>query len=302
MGWLAKKLRVHNIYIRLAFAEFLGTCILIIFGDGSVAQSVLSMSAKGGFLSINWSWCVAVMLGAYSCVNVSGGHINPAVSLAMACIGRLSWKKLPVYMLAQYLGAFTGAAVVYLVYFEAISNYDGGVRVVDPSNMTATAGIFATYPAGYLSVGEGLADQIVGTMMLVLALMSFTDRRNANIPVFLVPVVAGMTVLVIGTAYGLNCGYAINPARDLGPRLFTAIAGWGGEVFSYRNYNWFWVPIVGPHIGAILGSLIYLLLVEIHWPVEHDLTYHEDCDEQNKGMNRSHSTNNTGEDNEGLVY
>ncbi|KAF6034641.1 hypothetical protein EB796_007061 [Bugula neritina] len=102
-------------------------------------------------------------------------------------------------------------------------------------------------------------------MMLTISLMAITDRRNADVPKFLVPVLAGLTVFVIGAAYGYNCGYAINPARDLSPRIFTALAGWGTDVFSFRNYNWFWVPIVGPHIGAVLGALIYLLLIECHW-------------------------------------
>ncbi|KAF6034640.1 hypothetical protein EB796_007060 [Bugula neritina] len=164
MSSISAKLRIRNQYVRVAFAEFLGTCILIIFGDGSVAQSVTSSSSKGEFISINWSWCMAVMFGAFSCVNVSGGHINPAVSLAMALIGRLKWTLLPVYMLAQYLGAFVGASIVYLVYFEAIKNFSGGVMLTDPMYTNATAGIFSTYPQSYLTAGEGLADQVTQTV------------------------------------------------------------------------------------------------------------------------------------------
>ncbi|XP_014677028.1 PREDICTED: aquaporin-3-like [Priapulus caudatus] len=87
-----------------------------------------------------------------------------------------------------------------------------------------------------------------------------------SVPKGLIPVSVGATVGAIGMAYGYNCGYAVNPARDLGPRILTAMAGWGVEVFSYRDYNWFWIPVVGPHIGAIAGALLYQLFVGVHWP------------------------------------
>ncbi|KAF6034639.1 AQP9 [Bugula neritina] len=264
-------LKIKSYAIRVAFAEFLGTCILLVIGLGSIVQSVTSHTAYGTFTSTNWAWGMAVMF-KLTVTLLLGGHINPAISLAMAVIGRLQWKLLPVYMLAQYLGAFVGTAIVYLVYFEAIENYSGGVKLTDPTLANSTAGIFSTYPQEFLSVTEGLADQIVGTMMLLLPIMAITDRRNADVPKFLVPVLVGLAVFAIGAAYGYNCGAAINPARDLSPRIFTALAGWGTEVFSFRNYNWFWVPIVGPHIGAILGAIIYLFLVELHWDSEDELS------------------------------
>ncbi|XP_067942605.1 aquaporin-7-like [Watersipora subatra] len=295
MKWLAGKLRVNSFALRVAFAEFLGTCILIVFGDGSVAQSKLSMTANGEFLSINWCWCMAVVIGAFVSLNVSGGHINPAVSLAMSCVGRLKWSLLPVYFLAQYIGAFTGAALVYLVYYEALRNFETAEGIDRKSNVSATGGIFATYPQDYLTAAEGFADQVVGTMMLVMSLMALTDKKNADVPKFLIPLFAGLTVFAIGAAYGYNCGYAINPARDLGPRIFTSLAGWGVSPFSYREYNWFWVPIVGPHVGAILGAWLYLLLIEFHWKEEEETT-----ESKYQVQNENQSAN--GVDNEGLVY
>merc|ERR1712071_60576 len=117
------------------------------------------------------------------------------------------------------------------------------------------AGIFATYPASWLSIQGGIGDQILGTMLLLLCICAATDEKNTVVPPSLAPMYVGFAVLGVGVSFGANCGYALNPARDLSPRLLTFIAGWGNQVFSYKNFTWFWIPIVGPHIGAILGSL-----------------------------------------------
>jgi glycerol uptake facilitator-like aquaporin len=119
-----------------------------------------------------------------------------------------------------------------------------------------TAGIFATYPQPFLSLAGGLIDQIVGTALLMSCVLALTDQRNAGAPLWLVGPLVGGLVVAIGVAFGFNAGYAINPARDFGPRLFTAIAGWGGGVFTAGN-GWWWVPIVGPVIGASLGAALY---------------------------------------------
>ncbi|XP_064646833.1 aquaporin-7-like isoform X2 [Lineus longissimus] len=267
MSWrefLAQKCRIKNELIRLFLAEFLGTWILMTFGNGSVAQSVLTAESAGTFLSVNWAYGFGVMFGVYASFNVSGGHINPAVTLAMAMLGRLQWRKVPVYIVGQFLGTIASSAVVYGVYYDALNNFDGGNRtVVGP---TATAGIFATYPKEYVSTWTGLGDQIVGTALLLMCVCAVVDKLNADPQQGLIPLVIGMIVVAIGLAFGSNCGYAINPARDLGPRIFTALAGWGGAVFSFRGYNWFWVPVVGPIVGAILGALTYQIMVGIHWP------------------------------------
>ncbi|KAG8227817.1 hypothetical protein J437_LFUL010975 [Ladona fulva] len=236
-------------------------------GDCSVAQSVLSHTANGGFLSINFAWGLAVMLGALISGGVSGGHINPAVTLAMAIIGKFSWKKVPHYILAQYIGAFFASACVYLIYLgiplssDALDAFDGGVRAVPD-----TAGIFATYPADHLSLLIGFCDQVLGTFILLLAVCAITDKKNMQVPQGLVPLLIGLVVVAIGASLGFNCGYAINPARDLAPRLFTLAAGWGLKTFTYKA--WWWVPILGPHVGAILGAGLYAFMVEFHWPPE----------------------------------
>lgn len=249
---------------REAAAEFLGTFILICFGAGVVAQTVLSTQANGSYLGINIGWALGVMLGVYVAAGVSGGHLNPAVTVALAVHRGFPWSKVAPYALAQTAGAFAASALVFATYREAFTAFDGGARMVEGA--TATAGIFATYPQPYLSLAGGFVDQVAGTLLLMVGVLAVTDQKNAAPPAYLVaPLVAGL-VLAIGVAFGFNAGYAINPARDLGPRLFTAVAGWGPGVFTAGN-GWWWVPIAGPIVGAILGTWIYDALIARHHPV-----------------------------------
>ena len=249
--------------LKEAAAEFLGTFILIVFGVGMVAQTVLSRNAAGSYLAINLGWGLAVMLGVYTAAGVSGAHLNPAVSVALAVRRGFPWPKVPVYAASQVAGAFVASAVVFLTYQEALGAFDGGVRQVQGA--TGTAGIFATYPQPFLSTMGGLIDQIVGTALLMAGVLAITDERNAGPPSWLVAPIIGGLVVAIGMAFGFNAGYAINPARDFGPRLFTAVAGWGAGVFTAGN-AWWWVPIVGPTVGAVLGAVLYDVCVGRHLP------------------------------------
>lgn len=248
---------------REAAAEFLGTFILIVFGVGSVAQAVLSHAGDSAKLSINLAWGLAVTMGVYVAGGISGAHLNPAVTLALAVYRRFSWKKVPAYMGAQFLGAFVASIVVYAVYHEALNSFDGGVReILGPQG---TAGIWATYPQAFLSTFPGgLIDQIIGTGLLVIVIFALSDQKNISPTSNLTPLLVGAAVVLIGMTFGFNSGYAINPARDLAPRLFTALFGWGSDVF--RVANWWWVPVVGPCVGAILGGLTYDLVIAKHHP------------------------------------
>ena len=239
---------------REVLGEFLGTFVLILFGVGVVAQVTLGAGATGQYVSISWAWGLGVMLGVYVSAGASGGHLNPAVTVALAAWRGFPWGKVGPYMAAQTAGAFVASAVVYVVYADALQHFDGGTRQV--TGALGTAGIWATYPQPWLSTLGGLVDQIVGTAVLVLVVFAVTDPRNSPPQANITPVVVGLLVVAIGMAYGLNSGYAINPARDFGPRLFTALAGWGGEVFNAGN-GWWWVPIAGPMIGGPLGGLVY---------------------------------------------
>jgi MIP family channel proteins len=243
-------------------AEFFGTFILVVFGTAVDAQVLLSKQQSGQYLSINLGWGLGVMMGVYVAGGISGAHLNPAISLALAVQKKLAWGKVIPYCVVQVAGAFAAAAVTYLVYVEAMGAFDLGVRTVPGfGSDTATAGIFATYPSPHLStVPGGLIDQVVGTALLVVCIFGITDAKNIGAPSNLAPICIGALVVLIGMTFGFNCGYAINPARDFGPRLFTAFAGWGRAVFQAGDPNyfgWWWVPIVGPLAGGVLGAFLY---------------------------------------------
>jgi MIP family channel proteins len=251
---------------REAAAEFLGTFVLIVFGSAVVAQVLLSGGSHGGYISINLAWGLAVTMGVYVSAGVSGAHLNPAVTLALAVHRQFPWRKVLPYWAAQMAGAFVASAVTFFTYHEAFDRFDGGVRQVTGPH--ATAGIFATYPQEFLSnVPGGVVDQVVGTALLILVIFAIGDRRNSAPDAAIAPVLVGLLVVLVGMTFGFNAGYAINPARDLGPRLFTAVAGWGSEVFR-AGHHWWWVPIVGPCVGAVLGGAVYDLLITRHHPQE----------------------------------
>lgn len=248
---------------RELFAEFLGTFVLIVFGVAVVAQVVLSRQTSGEYLSINFGWGLGVAMAVYVSGGVSGAHLNPAVTVALAATRNFPWGKVLPYAIAQVAGAFVASAVVHLTYREALDAFDGGVRQI--LGAQGTAGIFATYPQPFLSILGGFVDQVVGTALLMIGVLAVTDTRNNATPGWLTPVVVGGLVVAIGVAFGFNAGYAINPARDFGPRLFTALAGWGRGVFGAAG-GWWWVPIVAPCIGAVMGAFAYDLLVFRHHP------------------------------------
>ena len=240
---------------REVLAEFLGTFVLILFGVGVVAQFVLSKGSAGSFLAINIAWGIAVAMGAYVSAGVSGAHLNPAVTLALAVHRDFPWSKVGPYIAGQFVGAILASAVVYFTYAEALTAFDGGVRQV--LGAQGTGGIWATYPQPFLSVFPGgFLDQVVGTGALMGVILAITDQKNNAAPSGLVPVIVGLVVVVVGASFGYNAGYAINPARDLGPRLFTAVAGWGPAVFTAAN-GWWWVPVVAPCVGAVGGAWLY---------------------------------------------
>ena len=253
--------------IREMAAEFLGTFVLIIFGCASVAQVVLSQHGNGEYLSINLGWAFGVTMGVYMAGGVSGAHLNPAVTLALASLRGFPWRKVIPYCVAQLAGAFVASALVYAVYYDALNHFDGGTRQVVGSQ--ATAGIWATYPQSFLSpFPGGVVDQVVGTALLVLCIFALSDKRNHAASADLAPLAVGAVVLVIGMTFGYNSGYAINPARDLGPRLFTYLAGWGSQVFT-AGQGWWWVPVVAPMVGGVLGGLVYdSFITRFHPPEE----------------------------------
>lgn len=265
-------IRVKNQLIRETIGEFFGTFVLTIIGNAAIAVIVLNGVANSGAVVIPLAWGLGLTFAIFVCGGVSGAHVNPAVTVAFATIGKFPWKKVIPYMLSQYLGAFVAAAILFLVYRDGIEAFDNGIRSVPP-NVTATANIFSCFPQTFTSTFTCVIDQIVGTGLLLVAVCSITDERNMNVPKGMAPLMIGLTLCSIMFGFASNCGAPLNPARDLGPRIFTAMAGWGTEVFSVRDYNWFWIPVIGPHIGAIVGVWIYTFAVEAHWPnTSYDLT------------------------------
>lgn len=247
------------------------------FGCGSVAQLQLSDGTHGIFLAVNLSFGFAATLGILVCGQVSGGHLNPAVTFALCLLGREKWRKFPVYFLFQTLGAFLGAGIIFGMYFDALQR-----KVISDPNNELPIGIFATYPGTHLSMVNGFFDQLIGTAALIICVLAIVDPYNNPIPQGLEAFTVGFTVLVIGLSMGFNSGYAVNPARDLGPRLFTSIAGWGSRVFTNGNY-WFLVPIFAPFLGTIVGVIVYQLMVG--WHVEGEVRDRKKATEDNVKLN-----------------
>ncbi|XP_074020646.1 aquaporin-10 [Numenius arquata] len=258
-------LRVRNQLARELLAELLAVFILILITLSGSAQMVTTSETKGNFLSAYLAGALAVMVAIYTAGGVSGAHLNPAFSLAMCLLEQFPWWKFPIFMAVQTFGAFIASGAVYAVHYDAIWHYSNGTLTT--SGPRETASIFATYPADYVSITNGFVDQVIGTAVLIVGLLATMDTRNKAVPKGLEPVVVALLVFSIELSMGSNCGCPMNPARDFGPRLFTYVAGWGAEVFS-RGNGWWWVPVVAPLLGAVVGSALYQLLVAFHHPVE----------------------------------
>ncbi|XP_004072505.1 aquaporin-3 [Oryzias latipes] len=257
---LARTFQIRNKLLRQSLAECLGTLILVMFGCGACAQHVLSEGSHGRFMTVNFAFGFGATLGILVCGQVSGGHLNPAVTFALCLLGRERWRKFPMYFLFQTIGAFFGAAIIFGMYYDALWDFPESFNM----NVTSpTAGIFSTYPAKHLTLLNGFFDQFIGTSALIVCILAIVDPYNNPIPQGLEAFTVGFVVLVIGLSMGFNSGYAVNPARDLGPRIFTAMAGWGMEVFTARD-GWFLIPIFAPFLGAIFGTMIYQLMVGFH--------------------------------------
>jgi glycerol uptake facilitator protein len=235
-------------------AEFLGTFVLILFGTGVVAMTVLFGTGvpgeivKGGYTNITLGWGLGVTMGIYVAGRKTGAHLNPAVSLSLAVFRGFPWRKVIPYSVAQTAGAFCAAAVVFV-------NYRPAFERVDPA-LETTAGIFTTFPAFPLSPLSGFFDQMVGTALLMALILAITEDRPASTIGNLGPIAIGLVVVAIGVSFGGMHGYAINPARDLGPRLFTVVAGFKNNGLTDGSLV-FWVPIAGPLLGGLIGSATY---------------------------------------------
>ncbi len=235
-------------------AEFAGTMILILFGCGVVAQVVAT--GVGEVPSIHWAWGLGVVFGVYVAGRMSGAHLNPAVTIALAAFKGFPWRKVGPYSLAQFLGAFVAALLVRWNYSEALATFD-------PGNTRKSQGVFSTLPNTDLGVSEwgAFRDQIIGTAILLFLILAVVDMLNTPPQANLAPFIIGLIVVGIGMAWGANAGYAINPARDFGPRVASYFTGYEGAFSDATGYPYWWIPIVAPIIGGVIGAGLYQALV-----------------------------------------
>ncbi len=243
----------HRRLLGECIAEFLGTMVLILFGCGVVAMTMLFGSGvpgevvRGGWTNITLGWGIGVTMGIYVAGRISGAHLNPAVTLAMAIYRGFPWRKVLPYSLSQTAGAFTGAALVFW-------NYRLAFLRADPL-LEKTAGVFTTFPAFPNSPSVGFLDQVLGTALLLMLVFAIVEEHN--IPsTDLWPVLIGLLVVGIGASFGALHGYAINPARDLGPRCLAALVGFRNNGLTDGS-GVFWVPIVAPLLGGVIGGGLY---------------------------------------------
>lgn len=248
---------VQSPHLREVLAEFFGTFVMIAFGVGVNNEVSLNDSTRGTWLSISIGWGVAVMFGVHASAGVSGAHLNPAVTVTMAWFGNLPWKKVPGYVLGQMVGAFLAAVCIYVMYKPL---YD----VVDPDRVKAQ-GFFATYPATHIPNATAFYTEFFATAMLLACIMMLGDEQNRAASATGAPVHLMLLIWGIGMSFGSNSGYALNPARDFGPRLATAVCGWGSKVFTLRDH-YFWIPIVAPLLGGVFGGYCYKIFIENHHP------------------------------------
>nr|CAH8867637.1 unnamed protein product [Trichobilharzia regenti] len=276
---IADRMRLSSVpLVRACIAELLGTMILVIFGCGVMAQVFLGDNGKqahGTFISVSMGWGFAVYMGVFFSGKCGSGHINPAITLAFCVIGKVPFRRVPLYTICQIIGGFLGAVVIFFVYREKILMYahmnDGGKLLLN-----TTGGIFVTNPgASHLTC---FLDQVLGTALLAAGALAITDPNGWKLPDYLHPLHLAFLVFSLVGAFALNAGCALNPARDLGPRLMLFVLGWGKMAFTGAN-TYFWVPIVGPYIGAVIGAVLYELTIGIHLDRSPDFVVHVDYED-----------------------
>jgi len=262
--WARANARIRNEYVTETLAEFLGTFVLCLFAVGASAQATL----MGGetYLMPVFGGVFGLMIAVTVFGGASGAQINPAVTLGLAIAGETSWAKLPLFWFAQLFGGYLGAGLGYAIYKHALC----GAGVSD-GDCTRAIGIFS--PIGHTdAIGTGMADQVVATAILMMAIMSAIDPRNMKVPKYLYGIFFAFVVAGVAFAFGINAGGVMNPARDLGPRLMAVSLGHDSDIiFKTATLDHYWlVPLFGPLIGAAVGSIMYIFFVGAHLKDEED--------------------------------
>ncbi|RUT67030.1 aquaporin [Morganella morganii] len=250
-------------------SEFLGTALLVFFGLGCVA-AVRIAGAQLGLWEVSVIWGLGVALAVYLTAGISGAHLNPAVTLALWLFACFDRRKVVPYIAAQFLGGFAAAALVYAMYYNVFLDYDQVHHIVRGSQESLfTAGVFSTYPAAPVSVGQAFFIEVVIAAILVCLILALTDDGNGAPRGPLAPLLIGLLIAVIGGSFGPLTGFALNPARDFGPKVVAYLAGWGDIAFTGgRDIPYFLVPMFAPVVGGLLGAFGYRKLIGRHLPCE----------------------------------
>lgn len=228
-------------------AELVGTCLMVLLGDGVVANVVLKKSKgeNSGWIVITTGWAFAVAIPAWIFGSVSGAHFNPAVTIGLAIAGKFAWSKVFTYIVAQFIGAFIAAVILFVQYYKHFEETD---------DKAAKLGVFCTAPAIRSNL-FAFINEFIGTFVLVFGILGITSQKMAP---GLSILAIGILIWSIGLSLGGATGYAINPARDLAPRIAHAILPIPGKGDS--DWGYAWIPVLGPIVGGICGSILYTLI------------------------------------------
>lgn len=247
-------------------SEAIAVFIIISFGDSVAGMYTLYSPSpyQGAYWGVCIAWGLAVTMAIYATGSISGTHANPAVTLALALYRRFSWSKVVPYWLAQVVGAFIGAGLVYMLYAPVIDHFNAASHLTRAEG--GAAGVFFTHPGLAITPIHALNDQIILTAFLIFGIFAITERYNEMAPgANSGALMIGLLVALIGASMGYLEAWAINPARDLGPRLFCFLFGWGASALPSPD-NYWWVPIIGPLLGGVAGGAAYQFIVRPHLP------------------------------------
>lgn len=254
-------------YLGELIAEAVGVFIIVVFGDSVSAMYFLFDPSP--YLNAYWGvaicWGLAVTFGIYATASITGAHLNPAVTLGFACFRQFSWKKVVPYWVAQCVGGFIAAGIVYVMYQPIIDHLladHDTVRTAGTDIAQKTAAVFFTHPHEHITAMHGFVDEIILTALLVSGIFAITEQYNDMAPM---ANSGALLVALIGGSMGYLEAWAINPARDFGPRVFAWLAGWNENAFPAPK-NFWWVPVVGPLVGGAVGAAAYQWLIRPFLP------------------------------------
>ncbi|EPZ42940.1 MIP/aquaporin family protein [Alicyclobacillus acidoterrestris] len=258
---------MRNSFLGECIAEIIGTAFMIMVGDSVAAMAVLYNSFSGDYWGICILWGLGVTMAVYLVGAISGAHLNPAVTVGFAMYGGFPWKKVPGFIVSQGIGAFLGAGLTYTLFSPVINAYNAAHHAARAATTgLTTSGIFFTHPSAGITTGHAFVDEIILTGALVIGILALSDTYNTNTPRGnITPLIVGLLVAMVGGFGGQLEAWALNPARDFGPRLFAWMMGWGQNAFPGPG-NFWWVPIVAPIVGAVVAGALYTYVLRPFMP------------------------------------